>query len=184
MNKDFSIKIDCTLLVYLTYIIIVLVTGASTGEAEDPRWSTYSARKTSRSSLPRSWPSSSLEHAARETRPSNGKLPETSSWSVDRSSPRTRSGLSFLGTVVERSEEDEDGRRMQSPGGNDTKDVRITSHNPSISSRSNEMSQTDPSNRISIESSSSQSSTIGYHLVRTSPTPGSSYDVIRTESRS
>lgn len=162
-------------------LLLVLVTGASTGEAEDPRWSTYSARKTSRSSLPRSWPSSSLEHAARETRPSNGKLPETSSWSVDRSSPGTRSHLSFLGTVVERSEEDEDGRRMQSPRGNDIEDERITSHNPSISSRSNETSQTDPSNRISIESSSSQSSTIGYHLVvRTSSTPRSSYDIVPT----
>ncbi|XP_077274404.1 neuropilin and tolloid-like isoform X1 [Temnothorax americanus] len=161
-------------------LLLVLVTGASTGEAEDPRWSTYSARKTSRSSLPRSWPSSSLEHAARETRPSNGKLPETSSWSVDRSSPGTRSDPSFLGTVVERSEEDEDGRRMQSPRGNDIENAKITSHNPSISSRSNETSQTDPSNRISIESSSSQSSTIGYHLVRTSSTSRSSYDIVPT----
>ncbi|XP_012058439.1 PREDICTED: uncharacterized protein LOC105621579 [Atta cephalotes] len=159
-------------------LLLVLVTGASTGETEDPRWSTYSARKTSRSSLPRSWPSSSLEHAARETRPSNGKLPETSSWSVERSSPGTRSDLSFLGTVVERSEEDEDGRRMESLGGNDTKNARITSHNPSISSRSSETSQTDPSNRISIESSSSESTTIGYHLVRTSPTSRSSYDIM------
>ncbi|KYM78329.1 hypothetical protein ALC53_10984 [Atta colombica] len=156
----------------------LFITGASTGETEDPRWSTYSARKTSRSSLPRSWPSSSLEHAARETRPSNGKLPETSSWSVERSSPGTRSDLSFLGTVVERSEEDEDGRRMESLGGNDTKNARITSHNPSISSRSSETSQTDPSNRISIESSSSESTTIGYHLVRTSPTSRSSYDIM------
>ncbi|KAG5321774.1 NETO2 protein, partial [Acromyrmex heyeri] len=161
-------------------LLLVLVTGASTGETEDPRWSTYSARKTSRSSLPRSWPSSSLEHAARETRPSNGKLPETSSWSVERSSPGTRSDLSFLGTVVERSEEDEDGRRMESLEGNDTKDARITSHNPSISSRSSETSQTDPSNRISIESSSSESTTIGYHLVRTSSTSRSSYDIMPT----
>ncbi|EGI61608.1 hypothetical protein G5I_10172 [Acromyrmex echinatior] len=64
---------------------------------------------------------------------------------------------------------------MESLGGNDTKDARITSHNPSISSRSSETSQTDPSNRISIESSSSESTTIGYHLVRTSPTSRSSY---------
>ncbi|XP_018401813.1 PREDICTED: uncharacterized protein LOC108778982 [Cyphomyrmex costatus] len=158
----------------------VAITGASTRETEDPRWSTYSARKTSRSSLPRSWPSSSLEHTARETRPSNGKLPETSSWSVDRSSPGTRSDLSFLGTVVERSEEDEDGRRMESLGGNDTKDARITSHNPSISSRSSETSQTDPSNRISIESSSLESTTIGYHLVRTSSTSRSFHDIVPT----
>ncbi|XP_018351264.1 PREDICTED: uncharacterized protein LOC108753835 isoform X2 [Trachymyrmex septentrionalis] len=161
-------------------LLLVLVTGASTGETEDPRWSTYSARKTSRSSLPRSWPSSSLEHAARESRPSNGKLPETSSWSVERSSPGTRSDLSFLGTVVERSEEDEDGRRMESLGSNDIKDARITNHNPSISSRSSETSQTDPSNRISIESSPSESTTIGYHLVRTSPTSRSSYDMMPT----
>ncbi|XP_011690828.1 PREDICTED: uncharacterized protein LOC105451836 [Wasmannia auropunctata] len=162
-------------------LLLVLVTGASTGEAEDPRWSTYSARKTSRSSSPRSWPSSSLEHAAKETRPSNGKLPDTSSWSVDRSSPGTRSDLSFLGTMVERSEEDEEGRRrVQLPRGNDTEDARITSHNPSISSRSNETSQTDPSNRISIESSSSPSSAIGYHLVRTSPISTSSYDIVPT----
>ncbi|KYQ58104.1 hypothetical protein ALC60_03156 [Trachymyrmex zeteki] len=65
---------------------------------------------------------------------------------------------------------------MESLGGNDTKDARIT--NPSISSRSSETSQTDPSNRISIESSSSESTTIGYHLVRTSPTSRSSYDIV------
>ncbi|TGZ54455.1 Uncharacterized protein DBV15_09130 [Temnothorax longispinosus] len=69
---------------------------------------------------------------------------------------------------------------MQSPRGNDIENARITSHNPSISSRSNETSQTDPSNRISIESSSSQSSTIGYHLVRTSSISRSSYDIVPT----
>ncbi|XP_012540616.2 uncharacterized protein LOC105839105 [Monomorium pharaonis] len=161
-------------------LLLVLVTGSSTGEAEDPRWSTYSARKTSRSSSPRSWPSSSLEHPARETRSLNSKLPETSSWSVDRSSPGTRSDLSFLGSVVERSEEDEDERRIRAPRATDTENAKITSHNPSISSRSNETSQTDPSNRISIESSSSKSSAIGYHLMRISSTSRSSYDIIPT----
>lgn len=162
-------------------LLLVLVTGASTGEAEDPRWSTYSARKTSRSLSARSWPSSSLEHAARESRPSNGKLPETTPWSVDRSNPGTRSDPSFLGTVVERSEEDEDGRRIQqSPGSNDIKNARNASYNPSISSMSDKISQTDPSNRISIESSSPQSSTVGYHLAKISSIPGSSHNIVAT----
>ncbi|KYM96870.1 hypothetical protein ALC62_12446 [Cyphomyrmex costatus] len=69
---------------------------------------------------------------------------------------------------------------MESLGGNDTKDARITSHNPSISSRSSETSQTDPSNRISIESSSLESTTIGYHLVRTSSTSRSFHDIVPT----
>lgn len=164
-------------------LLLVLVTGASTGEAEDPRWSTYSIRKTSRSSLPRSWPSSSLEHAARETRLSNGKLSETTPWSVDRSSPGTRSDPSFLGMVIERSEEDEDGRRVQqSPESNDTKDASRTRYNPSISPRSDKMRiQTDPSDPISIESSSSSpSSTHGYHLAKISSVPGNSYDIVAT----
>ncbi|XP_020286110.1 uncharacterized protein LOC109855858 [Pseudomyrmex gracilis] len=163
-------------------LLFVLVTGASTGEAEDPRWSTYSSRKTSRSSSSRSWQSSSLEHA-REIRPSSDKLPETTPWSVDRSSPGTRSDLSFLGTVVERSsEEDEDGRRRmttQSLGVNDIVHTEITRHNPSISSTSDETSQTDPSNRIPIESSFTQSA-IGYHLATTSPTRWSLHDIVPT----
>ncbi|XP_072766039.1 uncharacterized protein Neto [Anoplolepis gracilipes] len=162
-------------------LLLVLVTGASTGETEDPRWSTYSARKTSRSSSPRSWPSSSLEHAARESRPSNGKLPETTPWSVDRSNPGTRSDPSFLGMVVERSEEDEDGRRIrQSPGSNDMEDVRSARYNPSISSMSDKISQTDPSNRISIESSSPQSSTVGYYPAKISSISGSSHNIVAT----
>lgn len=163
----------------------VSVTGASaevTGETEDPRWSTYSARKTSRSSSARSWPSSSLEHVARETRLSSGKHPETTPWGVDRSSPGTRSDLSFLETVTERSEEDEDGR-LQSPGGNDTGDAKIARRNQSTSSRSGETNQTEPSNRISVGSSSPQPSTIGHRSARTMSS-GSSYDVIRAESRS
>lgn len=162
-----------------------LVTGASaevTGETEDPRWSTYSARKTSRSSSPRSWPSSSLEHAARETRLSSGKHPETTPWGVDRSSPGARSDPSFLETVTERSEEDED-ERLQSPGRNDTGDARLARRNQSISSRSDETSQTESSNRISVESSYPQSTTIGHRSARTLSS-GSPYDVIRTKSRS
>ncbi|XP_050461844.1 uncharacterized protein LOC126856899 [Cataglyphis hispanica] len=162
-------------------LLLVLVTGASTREAEDPRWSTYSTRKTSRSSSPRSLPSSSLEHAARESRLSNGKLPETTPWSVDRSNPGTRSDPNFLGTVVERSEEDEDEKRIrQSPGSNDIEDARSARYNPSISSVSDKISQTDPSNRISIESSSPQSSTLDYHLTKISSVPGSSYDIVAT----
>ncbi|XP_032672577.1 uncharacterized protein LOC116844734 isoform X2 [Odontomachus brunneus] len=159
----------------------LFITGASaevTGKTEDPRWSTYSARKTSRSSSPRSWPSSSLEHAARETRLSSGKHPETTPWGVDRSSPGARSDLSFLETVTERSEEDEDGK-VQLPRGNDTGDARIAQRNQSISSRSDETNQTDPSKWISVVSSSPQSSTIGYRLARTSSS-GSSYDIVPT----
>lgn len=160
-----------------TIIIMFPVTGTSveaTGETEDPRWNAYSARKTNRSSSPRSWPSSSLEHAAR---PSNGKLPETTPSSVDRSSPGTRLDLDFLETAAERSEEDEDGRKVQPSGGSEIEDARVALHNPSISpDRSYETSQTDPSNRISIESSSRQSSTIGYRLGGTS-TPRRFHDV-------
>ncbi|EZA61093.1 hypothetical protein X777_08305 [Ooceraea biroi] len=153
------------------------ITGASTGETEDPRSSTYSTRKT-RSSLPRAWPSSSVEHTAREIRPSSGKLPETTPWSVDRSSPGTRSDLSFLGTVAERSEEDEDGTRLQPSGGNDIgSDATVARHNPSISSRSGETSQTDPLNRIPIESPSARFSTIG-HRAGTSPAPAGSHDIV------
>ncbi|XP_019889948.1 uncharacterized protein LOC105287614 isoform X2 [Ooceraea biroi] len=158
-------------------LLLVLVTGASTGETEDPRSSTYSTRKT-RSSLPRAWPSSSVEHTAREIRPSSGKLPETTPWSVDRSSPGTRSDLSFLGTVAERSEEDEDGTRLQPSGGNDIgSDATVARHNPSISSRSGETSQTDPLNRIPIESPSARFSTIG-HRAGTSPAPAGSHDIV------
>ncbi|XP_014478518.1 PREDICTED: uncharacterized protein LOC106746426 [Dinoponera quadriceps] len=165
-------------------LLLVLVTGASaevTGETEDPRWSTYSARKTSRSSSARSWPSSSLEHAARETRFSSGKHPETTPWGVDRSSPGARSDLSFLETVTERSEEDEDGRRVQSSGRNDTGDAKIVRASQSISSRSDETNQTDPSNRISVESSSPHPSTIDH---RSAPgrtlSSGSSHDIVPT----
>ncbi|XP_070160371.1 uncharacterized protein Neto [Polyergus mexicanus] len=162
-------------------LLLVLVIGASTGEAEDPRWCTYSTRKTNRSSSPRSWPSSSLEHAARESRPSNGKLPETTPWSVDRSNPGIRSDPNFLRTVVERSEEDEDERRIrQSQGSNDIEDARSARYNPSISSVTDKISQTDPSNRISIESSSPQSSTVHYHLAKISSVPGSSHDIVAT----
>lgn len=146
------------------------------GETEDPRWSTYSTRKT-RSSPPRSWPSSSsVEHPARETRPSSGKLPETTPWSVDRSSPGNRSDLSFLGTAAERSDEDEDGTRVQPRGGSDIgSDVTIARRNLSISLRSGETSQMDrPSNRIPIESPSSM---IGYRT-GTSPASASFHDVI------
>ncbi|KAL6434961.1 hypothetical protein ACFW04_005250 [Cataglyphis niger] len=169
-------------LIYLLQVDVDFrLTGASTGEAEDPRWSTYSTRKTSRSSSPRPWPSSSLEHAARESRLSNGKLPETTPWSVDRSNPGTRSDPNFLGTAVERSEEDEDERRIwQSPGSNDIENARSARYNPSISSVSDKISQTDPSNRISIESSSPQSSTVDYHLTKISSVPGSSYDIVTT----
>ncbi|EFN85185.1 hypothetical protein EAI_06379 [Harpegnathos saltator] len=160
------------------------VTGASaevTGKTEDPRWNTYSTRKTSRSSSPRSWPSSSsLEHAARETRLSSDKHPETTPWGVDRSSPGARSDLSFLETVTEeRSEEEDEDGRVQSPGGNDIGDAKIARRNQSISFRNGETNQTDQFNRISVESSSPQSSTTDYRSARMSST-GSSYDIVPT----